>query len=90
MCPRGKGTGVAPKVRSKHGHGHVPLGTMKAGDDLALLCADCLRRPRRVISGLKWLSQLPLLNLLETRPEEIIRAVSVMCLLYHFQLRMRI
>lgn len=33
---------------------------------------------------------LPLLNLLEPSPEEIIRAVSVMGLLYHFQLRMRI
>jgi hypothetical protein len=32
----------------------------------------------------------PFLNLLETRPEKIIRVASIMCLLYHFQLRTRI
>lgn len=48
------------------------------------------KRTCGVISGLEWLSQFPFLNLLETSPEKIIRVASIMCLLYHFQLRTRI
>lgn len=47
-------------------------------------------RSRGALSGLKWLSRFPVLNLLETSPEKIIRLVSIMCLPYHFQLRTRI